>query len=64
MKTLRELTTELQTLCHEGYSDCPVLTSVLEAHYNVGEVHKMEVCDENSHKTYFVLDTEVLNASK
>ena len=64
MKTLRELTTELPTLCHEGYSDCPVLTSVLEAHYNVGEIHKMEVFGENSHKTYFVLDTEVLNASK
>ena len=64
MKTLRELTAELQTLCHEGYSDCPVLISVLEAHYNVGEVHKMEVGDENSSRTYFVLDTEVLNAVK
>lgn len=64
MKTLRELTTELQTLCHEGYSDCPVLTSVLEAHYNVGEVRKMEVGDDNNSRTYFVLDTEVLNAVK
>ena len=64
MKTLRELVTELQTLCHEGYSDCPVLTSVLEAHYNVGEVHKMEVGNDDNFKTYFVLDTEVLNAVK
>lgn len=64
MKTLRELTTELQTLCHEGYSDCPVLTSVLEAHYSVGEIHKMEVGNNNNSRTYFVLDTEVLNASK
>lgn len=64
MKTLRELTAELQTLCHEGYSDCPVLTSVLEAHYNVGEVRKMEVGDDNNSRTYFVLGTEVLNASK
>ena len=64
MKTLRELTAELQTLCHEGYSDCPVLTSVLEAHYNVGEIHKMEVGNDDNSKTYFVLGTEVLNAVK
>lgn len=62
MKTLRELTTELQTLCHEGHSDCPVLTSVLEAHYKIGEVHEMNVYDKDGNeKKYFVLDTEVLN---
>lgn len=62
MKTLRELTTELQTLCHEGFSDCPVLTAVLEAMYKVGDVHKVTVSnDEQNSKTYFVLDTEVLN---
>ena len=62
MKTLRELTTELRTLCNEGYSDVPVLTSVLEAIYKVGDVHKMTVGnDEQNSKTYFVFDTEVLN---
>ena len=62
MKTLRELTAELQTLCHEGFSECPVLTSVLEAIYKIGDVHKMTVGNnERDRKTYFVLDTEVLN---
>lgn len=62
MKTLSELTSELQTLCHEGFSECPVLTSVLEAMYKIGDVHKMTVGNnERDRKTYFVLDTEVLN---
>ena len=62
MKTLRELTAELQTLCHEGFSDVPVLASVLEAHYKIGEVHEMNVYgNDGKERKYFVLDTEVLN---
>lgn len=62
MKTLRELTAELQTLCNEGFSDVPVLASVLEAHYKIGEVREMNVYDnDGKERKYFVLDTEVLN---
>ena len=62
MKSLRDLTAELQTLCHEGYSDCPVLVSVLEAHYKAGGIHKMTVGNGDvADRTYFVIDTEVLN---
>ena len=62
MKTLRELTAELQTLCHDGYSNCPVLVSVLEAHYKAGDVLKMSVGnDEADSRTYFVIDTEPIS---
>lgn len=64
MKKLRDLTAELQTLCHEGYSDCPVLVSVLEAHYKAGDVHKMSIGNDDDPKNlkiYFVIDTETLN---
>ena len=40
-KTLQELTTELQTLCHEGYSNCEVAVMVNDEIFAAGEVRKV-----------------------
>ena len=49
-KTLVELTSELQTLCHEGYSNCPVNILVLDGFYKLGNVLKTSIgnTDEDS----------------
>lgn len=58
--TLGELTTRLQTLCHDGWATHPVGIKVLDAHYNIGEVLKVSVGSDDDHeRIYFVIDTEV-----
>lgn len=54
-KVLREITTELQTHCHEGESNRKLKIKVLDAYYDVGSIKKIETGDE----TYFVIETEV-----
>jgi hypothetical protein len=59
--TLRELTTRLQTLCHDGWSEHEVGIKVLDSFYKVGEVLKVTVGsnDDETDKIFFVIDTEV-----
>lgn len=59
--TLRELTTRLQTLCHDGWSEKTVGIQILDAYYDVGEVFKVTIGNEEDEdkKIYFVIDTEV-----
>lgn len=60
--TLGELTTRLQTLCHDGWATHPVGIKVLDAHYDIGEVLKVSVGNDDipeNQKIYFVIDTEV-----
>ena len=57
--TLGELTTRLQTLCHDGWATHPVGIKVLDAHYDIGEVLKIYVGNEEHEKIYSVIDTEV-----
>lgn len=57
--TLGELTTRLQTLCHDGWAEHEVCIKVLDAHYKTGDVLKVTVGDNNSERIYFVIDTEV-----
>lgn len=58
---LRELTTRLQTLCHDGWSEHEVGIKVLDSFYKVGEVLKVTVGsnDDETDKIFFVIDTEV-----
>ena len=53
-KTLQELTTKLQTLCHEGNSLHGINVLVHDKVYKIHEVKKIEKSDE----TYFVIETE------
>jgi len=55
--TLGELTTRLQTLCHDGWANHPVGVKVLDAHYNISDVLKVSV--GKNEEIYFVIDTEV-----
>lgn len=59
--TLGELTTRLQTLCHDGWTNHTVGVKVLDAHYNIGEVLKVTIGNDEDEdkKIYFVIDTEV-----
>ena len=54
--TLRELTTRLQTLCHDGWAEKTVGIKVLDAYYSIDDVQKISV---GSEEAYFVIDTEV-----
>lgn len=54
-KILRDITTELQTHCHEGESDKKLKIQVLDAYYNISGIKKVVSGDE----TYFVIETEV-----
>ena len=54
-KTLRDITTELQTHCHEGESDKKVKIKVLDVLYEVGSIKKISADGE----TYFVIEAEV-----
>ena len=58
---LRELTARLQTLCYDGWSEKTVGIKILDAHYDIGEVLKVTIGNEEDEdkKVYFVIDTEV-----
>ena len=55
-KTLRELTTVLQTLCHEGHSNCEVLIGHLD---NVYDIDDIKTQSDPDGKISFVIKAEV-----
>ena len=58
---LGELTTKLQTLCHEGWADHEVFIGVLDAwNYKIEDVHKVYHGNEDEKdKINFLIMTEV-----
>lgn len=54
-KTLRDITTELQTHCHNGESEKKLKIKILDAFYDIGEIKKVV----SGNETYFVIDTEI-----
>lgn len=54
---LRELTSESQTLCHEGFSESEVYVSVLDAVYRID---KIQAYNEVNGGTFFVINTKPL----
>ena len=62
LRELSDLTTELQSLCHEGHSKAPVLIRVLDGIYKVGAVNKMTVGNnEDDRRTCFVINALPIN---
>ena len=57
-KVLREITTELQTLCHEGMADVEIGIKVLDGFYKIGRIKKEIVSGENTREV-FVIEAEV-----
>lgn len=58
---LQELTTRLQTLCHEGWATHEVVgIKVLDSFYKIGDILKLTTGNgDDTGKVYFVIDTEV-----
>lgn len=57
---LQELTTRLQTLCHEGWATHEVGVKVLDTYYKTGDILKLTTgSGDDTGKVYFVIDTEV-----
>lgn len=54
-KLLRDITTELQTHCHDGESNKVLKVKILDAYYDIAAIKKVKAGDE----TYFVIETEV-----
>ena len=57
-KVLRELTTELQTLCHEGNSNAEIGIKILDSYYKIGKIKKEIVYGEKTREV-FVIEAEV-----
>lgn len=57
-KILRDLTTELQTLCHEGNSNAEIGIKILDSYYKIGSIKKLVVSGENA-REIFVIEAEV-----
>ena len=57
-KILRDLTTELQTICHNGMSDCEVGIKVLDGYYKIGNIKK-EIVSGEKPREIFVIEAEV-----
>ena len=55
IKILRDITTELQTHCHDGESNCKVKVKVMDVLYEVDSIKKISADGE----TYFVIEAEV-----
>ena len=53
-KIMCDISTELQTHCHEGESDKKLKVKVLDAYYDIAAIKKIVADDE----TYFVIETE------
>lgn len=59
-KTLQELTTELQTLCHEGHATDVVCIKILDGYYNIEGLKPLcNVTKEDETKTLFVIEAGV-----
>lgn len=54
-KILRDITTELQTQCHNGESHAKIKVKILDAYYDISGIKKVVAGDE----TYFVIETDV-----
>lgn len=62
IKTLGKLTTELQTVCHEGFAECEVLIAIDDAFFRAGNINKVTVGNnETDSKTYFAIQAERLS---
>lgn len=51
-KILRDITTDFQTLCHDGESNTPLKIKVLDAIYDVGRIQKIK----SGENDYFIIE--------
>lgn len=56
--TIRDITTTLQTIGHEGYADCEVYIKRLDGVYDVGKIKPYETPNG---KKIFVIEAEDFN---
>ena len=56
--TIRDITTTLQTIGHDGYADCEVYIKRLDGVYDVGKIKPYETPNG---KKFFVIEAEDFN---
>ena len=56
MKTtvIRDLTTALQTIAHEGYADCEICIKLHDGFYRIGKISKAVVHGENTREVFTI----------
>ena len=57
-KTIRDVTTELQTIGHEGYADCEICIKVQDGFYKIGKISRAVVHGETKREV-FTIEAEV-----
>ena len=57
-KTIRDLTTELQTIGHEGFADCEICIKLHDGFYKIGKISRAVVSGETKREV-FTIEAEV-----
>ena len=53
-KTIRDVTTELQTIGHEGFADCEVCIKVHDGFYKIGKISRAVVYGETTREVFTI----------
>ena len=57
-KTIRDVTTELQTIGHDGFADCEICIKVHDGFYKIGKISRAVVHGETKREV-FTIEAEV-----
>lgn len=53
-KTIRDVTTELQTIGHEGYADCEICIKLHDGFYKIGKISRAVVSGETKREVFTI----------
>lgn len=53
-KTIRDITTELQTIGHDGFADCEVCIKVHDGFYKIGKISRAVVHGETKRELFTI----------
>lgn len=53
-KTIRDVTTELQTIGHDGFADCEICIKLHDGFYKIGKISKAVVSGETKREVFTI----------
>ena len=53
-KTIRDVTTELQTIGHDGFADCEICIKLHDGVYKIGKISKAVVHGEKTREVFTI----------
>ena len=53
-KTIRDVTTELQTIGHDGFADCEICIKLHDGFYKIGKISKAVVHGETKREVFTI----------